>query len=124
MIKRLSLAVLCLTVSMSFLATSHAQAASSFCSETGDYCVSALKRNGRVYLRLGLAGHYFDSYRLCVTPPRGSRECKRFRVREEDGFYGSKVRWSAHFTNHGRGTYRARWLWGSGSGSPSVTFRR
>lgn len=97
---------------------------SSKCSETGDICVDAFKRSGRVYLRIGLSAQYFDTYRLCVTPPRGTRECKRFAIGPQNGAPGDTVRWSAQFTNRGAGTYRARWIWGDGPGNMSVTFRR
>ena len=106
-------------------APSSASAASSYCSTSGDVCYSA-RSAPPVKLRLGLAAKYFDRFRLCVTGPEGTRDCKRFAVRlMANRIYGRSVRWSRHFPNRGHGVYRVRWLQQDGSRlGPAVTFRR
>ena len=101
-----------------------AEARSTYCSPSGDLCYGALKRGGRVYLQIDLAARYFSKYSLCVTPPRGRGECNSFRIRKRGALYGSTVRWSLHFPNRGRGTYRARWRLEGDPLGPSVSFRR
>jgi hypothetical protein len=101
-----------------------ASAASSYCSTTGDFCLSA-RSAPPVKLRLGLAAKYFDRHRLCVTAPGGARDCKRFAVRRlRGGIYGTNVRWSRHFPNRGHGVYRVRWLRGGSALGPRLTFSR
>lgn len=104
-----------------------AEGRSTYCSPTGDLCYGAFERAGVVTLRIDLQARYFDSYRLCVTPPRGRRECKRFRIyrRGRGGdLHGSSVRWNRHFIDRGAGTYRVTWAHGGGQFGPGVSFRR
>lgn len=103
---------------------SSAEARSRYCSPTGDVCYGAYLDREVVTLRIGLQARYFDRYRLCVAPPRGSRECRRFRIRERGTLYGSSVRWDRHFTDHGAGTYRVTWAHSAGRMGPGITFRR
>lgn len=101
-----------------------ASASSSYCSPTGDYCHSAVKRDGVVRIML----HTFSfrgRVRVCVTDPDRERSCKRFRLRaRRDGIFGFRVRWSRHFPNGGRGTYRVRFRYGGSQLGPADRFRR
>ena len=102
-----------------------AEAASTYCSPSGDLCYGAFANSPPVRLRITLFAQYFTRYRLCVTSPAGTRDCRRFSVRRTSrGLYGSNVRWSRHFPNRGRGTYRVRWSAGGEKLGPAVTFRR
>ncbi len=81
-----------------------------FCSETGDYCVSAKREDGVRKLRIALAAKYFSRYRLCVTGPNDDRTCKTFRIESMgNGIYGDVVAWRRHFPDEGPGAYKVRW---------------
>jgi hypothetical protein len=82
------------------------------CSESGDVCVSAKRRNGERKLRIGLAAKYFDSYKLCVVAPDDSRECIKRNIKDMGQTYGDSVNWSTHFTDAGAGAYKAIWRQG------------
>lgn len=61
-------------------------------------------------LRITLAAEYFSRYRLCVIPPGGITTCRTFRIRAQDGVYGSSVRWSRNFPDYeGHGAYDVVW---------------
>lgn len=94
-----------------------------YCSPTGDYCVGAQRKRGKVFLRISTFS-FTGRYKLCVRTPRGTRTCKVFGLRRTShGLYSSSVRWRRHFPDDGRGLYRARWYkFGSGLG-PQVFFR-
>ncbi len=80
---------------------------------------------GIALLEIALAAKYFAHYRLCVTAPDGSRECRRFRIRRRsNGTFGSVIRWSRHFPNEGPGTYRARWRRAGDPLGPRISFKR
>ena len=101
-----------------------ANAASSFCSPTGDFCYSAKKRDGVV--RLGLGTFSFrGTVDVCVTAPDKTRSCKPFRLLERRGFYEIDARWSAHFPRKGPGTYRVTFAARQVGTTfrPAVTFR-
>lgn len=87
-------------------APSSAGAAEAYCHPTGDYCTSVAKVRGKRYLRVGTFS-FRGSVRMCVTPPRGRRECIRRPLSSGSSFVQASARWSTWFTNHGRGLYRA-----------------
>ena len=105
-----------------------AAAASGFCSPTGDYCTSAVVRQGAV--RLALTTFSFTGkVRVCVAPPGGGTpDCRRFTLQNGPaGTFGIDVRWSAHFPRRGPGTYRVSFAPDAAGGQklgPSVSFRR
>jgi hypothetical protein len=101
-----------------------ASAASSYCSSTGDVCYAARAAGGVVRLRLDTFS-FTEPVRVCVTPPRGARSCKSFRVfPRAGGIMGMNARWSAHFPNRGAGRYRVRFFVGGAAIGPSVAFTR
>jgi len=101
-----------------------ADARSSYCSPTGDYCTSATSRNGDVLLRIRTFS-FSGSYRLCVRAPDRSATCKRFRLRRgRAGIYSSAKGWSRHFPNRGAGVYRVRWQKLGTNLGPRLSFRR
>lgn len=101
-----------------------ADARSSYCSPTGDYCYGVQQRDG--VWRISLHTFSFRGrVRTCVTAPDGSRACRRFRVREQrGGIYGFRVRWSRWFPNRGLGRYRVTFAVGGSKIGPGVSFRR
>jgi hypothetical protein len=104
---------------------SAAQAASTYCSPTGDYCYSARDERGVVRIRLSTFS-FTDPVNVCVSHLKG-RTCHRFRPRtQKHGLYGFAIRWSAYFPNHGAGNYRVRFALGIGTSGlgPGVSFKR
>ena len=101
-----------------------AEARSAYCSPTGDWCTEVLKRDGRVYLRLATFS-FRGTVRVCVTPPRGDRTCRRSRLRRNrENVHVSSVRWDRRFPTRGRGTYRVRWYYDGNRLGPALSFRR
>ena len=101
-----------------------ADARSSYCSPTGDYCTSAKRKGGDVLLRIGSFG-FRGAYRLCVRAPDGSAACKRFSLRRDRaGVYASSKGWSRHFPDKGAGVYRVRWQKFGRNLGPRLSFRR
>jgi hypothetical protein len=81
----------------------------SYCSATGDLCQSVTRVNGALTLRITLAAEYFSRYRLCVIGSGASITCRIFRIRDQNGVYGSSVRWRRNFPDEGRGAYDVVW---------------
>jgi hypothetical protein len=96
----------------------------AFCSSSGDLCYGIKRQGQDAILRIDSFVN-FSPYRLCVQAPAGAVTCKRFRLHAEaGGLFGSKVRWSTHFPNGGKGVYRVRWRAGGNSLGPRLRFRR
>jgi hypothetical protein len=117
------LRVTLLLLALGVLVPAGAQAASGYCSPTGDYCYSATKRQGVVRLTLGTFS-FRGGVEICVTAPDRSRSCKTFTLRTRPrGVHEVDARWSAHFPRKGAGTYRVTFaVAGSPAFRPSVTF--
>ena len=106
------------------IAAGAAEARSSYCSPTGDYCTSVKRKGGDVLLRIATFS-FRGSYRLCVRVPDGSAVCKRFGLlRDRGGIYASAKGWSRHFPNKGAGVYRVRWQKFGNNLGPRLSFRR
>lgn len=85
----------------------------TYCSESGDICLSTKKIDGVRKFRLGMAAKYFDSYKLCVIGPNGEKTCHNYEVQKiEGGVYGDVVRWKGNFPNEGSGAYDVVWKQG------------
>jgi hypothetical protein len=109
---------------VSGLVAAPASAASTYCSTSGDLCYAARRERGVVRLRFDTFS-FTGRVRVCVTPPRGARACRSFRlVRHGMGVRGMNARWSAHFPNQGAGRYRVRFFAGGSALGPSVSFTR
>ena len=81
----------------------------SYCSPSGDYCTETDVKNGFRRLRIGSLS-FSGRYQLCVTGPQDIRQCKRFRMTEnQNGLYGDSVRWRRQFSFQGPGAYRVSW---------------
>jgi hypothetical protein len=117
------LAVIAITGAVLAVAPATAQAASSYCSPTGDYCHGAVKRNGVLRLQLDTFS-FRGRVTACVERPSGRESCKRFLLRpRKNGILGFSARWSAHFPHGGNGVYRVRFRLGEATLGPRVTFR-
>ena len=103
---------------------SPASAKSTYCSPTGDYCHGAVRQDGA--MRLTFETFSFSGrVQVCVTGPKDRTTCHRFRLQKRKaGTYGFRVRWSAHFPDQGRGTYRVRFRYMGSNLGPRDTFRR
>lgn len=113
-----------LTAALFLVPAGPAAARSSYCSPTGDYCVSARNKGSDVLLRIGTFS-FQGRYRLCVRAPNGEATCRRFRLFEtRDGIYASSKGWSRHFPNEGKGIYRVRWQYGGSNLGPRLSFLR
>lgn len=100
-----------------------ASAANAYCSPTGDFCVSAAKRNGIRYLSLRTFAHR-GRVQVCVTHDGQQRDCRRFRLRlMSAGIYAFERRWSKHFPNHGPGRYRVTFRQPAFQIGPTIGFR-
>lgn len=118
----------CVLLTLLELGVTEAVAADAFCHPTGDYCTSVAKVRGKRFLRVGTFS-FRGSVRMCVTPPRGKRECVSRRLEfKSTGFFLASARWSSWFTNHGRGSYRVSFYAPADAGSvqlgPFLHFRR
>ena len=103
---------------------SAAQARSSYCSPSGDYCTSVKERGSGAVLRLGTFS-FRGRVRVCVRAPRGGGTCKRFRLRRtSNGIYEIRRRWGAHFPDRGPGVYRVRFQKFGDTLGPVLSFRR
>jgi hypothetical protein len=124
---RTALLAIAVAVLLALVGAPAAQARSSYCSPTGDYCKAVIKQHGRWVVDLRTAALYGPgrAYRLCVDPPGAAETCKTFRLRRTAaGVYLSRVTWSRHFPNAGRGTYRVRFDHGGITYGPRLDFRR
>jgi hypothetical protein len=118
------LRVAILAVALLLLSAATAEARSSYCSPTGDYCTSVQKKRGDVLLRVATFS-FRGSVRLCVRAPDGTATCKRFRLlRGRAGIYASTKGWKRHFPDKGHGVYRVRWQAGGANLGPRLSFRR
>jgi hypothetical protein len=77
--------------------------------ETGDICQSSQRVDGRRKFRIASGEKYFGRFKLCVTAPDGSHECKRFRMRDEGAVWARSISWTANYPDKGKGAYSVRW---------------
>lgn len=96
-----------------------------YCSPSGDYCTSARKERGVVYLELRTFS-FSGEYRLCVSDPAGGTTCREFELEKKPrSVQASRIRWSEHFPRLGAGIYRVCWQkFGTSCLGPKLTFRR
>ncbi len=120
-----SLCALGIAMGLMVLSPAVASARESYCSPSGDLCYGVRGDDSPLRLGITLAAKYFTRYRLCVTAPDGSRDCRRFRItKRTNGTFGSVIRWRRHFPYQGPGTYRARWRLGVDPLGPAISFKR
>jgi hypothetical protein len=103
--------------------TSSASAASRFCSPTGDFCTSTQRISGAVYLRLSTFS-FRGPVNVCVTEPRGIRQCRTFRLRQRGSVWQLSLRWASYFSPAGPGRYRVAFFLGPTRLGPVLDFRK
>ncbi len=82
---------------------------SSYCSQSGDYCIQTYKKDGVRKFEIRMAAKYFNRYTLCVFAPDETKACREFRIRDRGKVYGDVVAWKSFFPNKGPGAYDVRW---------------
>jgi hypothetical protein len=81
----------------------------TWCSPSGDYCVSVKKVDGVRRLRLGMLAEYYREHEVCVRGPEDVRTCHAYRTRRFGELWGSSVDWRKHYPFQGPGIYRVEW---------------
>jgi hypothetical protein len=99
-----------------------AGAASSYCSPTGDYCTSAQRQSGAVYLRLSAFSN-IGTIRICVTDPKAKRTCRSFALVKRGTMWQVSVPWRSRYPSAGRGRYRVGFFLGRTRLGPLLDFR-
>ncbi len=99
-----------------------ANAASSYCSPTGDYCTSAQRQSGAVYLRLSAFSN-IGAIRICVTDPKRKRVCRTFALTKRGTMWQVNVRWRSRYPSAGPGRYRVGFFLGRTRLGPVLDFR-
>ena len=92
-----------------------------YCSPTGDYCTSALKKAGTIKLTLSTFS-FSGRYRLCVKPIGAAQTCKSFPLRRRGDVWRSEVTWYKNFPKRSTGIFRATWFYGGVRLGPPLTF--
>jgi hypothetical protein len=117
---RLGLAV-ALAASLVLAAGASAAPRDKYCSPTGDYCTSALKKAGAIKLTLSTFS-FSGRYRLCVKPTGGAQTCKSFPLRRRGDVWRSEVTWHKNFPARSTGIFRVTWHYGGVRLGPPLTF--
>ncbi|MDP9492514.1 MAG: hypothetical protein M3P42_10015 [Actinomycetota bacterium] len=99
-----------------------ANAASSYCSPTGDYCTSTQRQSGAVYLRLSSFNN-IGAIRICVTDPKKTRVCRTFALTKRGEMWQVNVRWRSRYPSAGPGRYLVGFFLGQTRLGPLLDFR-
>lgn len=115
------MAAVAVVAAVALIAIPDAEARSSYCSPSGDYCYGLQKAGRLTVLRI-------DSFvdlgrvKVCLTSRNKPRACTRFGLRRErGGVYTRRLR--VHFKSW-RGRYQAAWRTLSGPLGSRLTLRR
>ena len=104
-----------------FLAPASAQAGTTFCSPTGDFCTSVARLKGLRYLRISTFS-FRGLVKICVRDPSAAPTCHSFRLRKAGPLYQVKVLWKRHYPNRGAGVYRVGFYLGQTRLGPVLGF--
>jgi hypothetical protein len=105
-----------------FVATS-AQAGTTYCSPTGDFCTSVARLHGLRYLRISTFS-FRGLVKICVRDPNATRTCHSFRLRKAGSLYQVKVLWKRRYPNRGAGVYRVGFYLGPTRLGPVLGFKQ
>jgi hypothetical protein len=100
-----------------------AQAGTTYCSPTGDFCTSVARLKGVRYLRLSTFS-FRGLIKICVQDPSAARVCHSFRLRKAGPLYQVKVLWKQHYPKRGAGVYRVTFFYESTRVGPVLRFRQ
>jgi len=83
----------------------------SFCSQTGDFCQSTARNRNRVRILQFRSFAHRGTVNVCVKAPTNTRTCvaDRFRDRNDDSVFVTRLRWGTNFPNEGPGAYTVVW---------------
>ncbi|MGH2775273.1 MAG: hypothetical protein ACRDJT_07565 [Actinomycetota bacterium] len=83
----------------------------SFCSRSGDFCQSTTKNRNKARVLQFRSFAHRGEVRVCVKAPTGARTCvdDRFRDRNDDGVFVTRMKWTTNFPNEGPGAYTVAW---------------
>jgi hypothetical protein len=116
------IACLCVSAGMASVLAPSADARSSYCSPTGDYCSRVYRSGGDILLEITAAENYGFN-QVCVT--RRSKVCRSIQLRRNSrGAWVSRAAWNRRFPNQGKGIYRVRWQYDGQAFGVTLTFRR
>jgi hypothetical protein len=81
----------------------------TYCSPSGDYCTSIVKKdNGVISFRITAFANYFGEATACVR--KETRVCNTTRPhRVEHGLFEWRIRWQGNYPNQGPGEYTVAW---------------
>jgi hypothetical protein len=95
-----------------------------YCSPSGDYCTSIVKKaDGTIVFKIRAFADYFGRATACVT--KETRACRSTSPGTDahDLFVWS-IRWQGHYPKEDPGRYKVRWLSGGEPIGPALYFRR
>lgn len=124
--KRLVLAVgLCLTcASLWPLAASAGKSLDSYCSPTGDYCISVVGSKAKPFFVLRTFS-FAGQYKLCVKQDGYERQCGWWKLKSvKHGIRASRVNVADHYFLVGAGHYTFSAFYGSGQLGRGLQFTR
>lgn len=98
-----------------------AEAASSFCSETGDFCTSAAKKNGTRTLAISTFAHR-GKVAICVQAGSAEPVCKSRALKGKKGLYSASIKWSANYPRTPKGQRKVTFTIDGSMIGPALTF--
>lgn len=100
------------------------RAIDSYCSPTGDFCTYVARSGGRIKLVVRTFS-FRGRYKLCVKPPRRSRQCHSYRlIPRRHGIYASRIDFARHFSHRASGRYTVSWHQSGFRIGPPLHFRK
>lgn len=119
---RKTVAALTLATALTLGSASTVDAASGFCSETGDFCTSATKTKGVRQLWIGTFAHR-GSVDICVKAAGdGEAVCKSRKLREKKSLYSASVKWSTNYPREPKGKRTVTFSIDGSQIGPALTF--
>jgi hypothetical protein len=100
-----------------------AEARTTYCSPSGDFCTSVARLHGIRYLRISTFS-FTGRVKICVRDPTAARICHSFRLRRAGSLYQVRLVWKRHYPNRGAGVYRVTFFLGSARLGPVLAFRQ
>jgi hypothetical protein len=106
-------------------ASAKARVVDGYCSPSGDYCTSILKKaDGTIVFTIRAFANYFGKAMACVK--KQTRVCHTTSPEKGDVLYEWRIRWQGRYPKEGAGRYKVRWRDASSGAAigPALYFRR